>query len=89
MDNHEDIIDLRSWLRRLEEEEHLTRVTERVHWDKELSGVVRRTYDMLGDASPALMFENIEGYPAPGPNKLFIGQFRSYSRICMMLGLEW
>lgn len=86
--NREPVNDLRSWMRLLEEEDHLARVTEKVHWDKELSGVVRRTYDTLGDASPAMLFENIDGYPAPGPNKLFIGQFRSYSRICMMLGLD-
>ena len=86
--NRERVNDLRSWMRLLEEEDHLARVTEKVHWDKELSGVVRRTYDTLGDASPAMLFENIDGYPAPGPNKLFIGQFRSYSRICMMLGLD-
>ncbi len=86
--NREPIEDLRSWLRHLEEEEHLTRITERVHWDQELSGIVRRTYDTYGDASPAMLFENIEDYPGPGPNKLFIGQFRAYSRICMMLGLD-
>ena len=86
--NRETIDDLRSWLRRLEEEEHLSVVTEPVDWNQELSGVVRRTYDVLGDASPALLFENINGYPAPGPNKMFVGQFRSYSRVCMMLGLD-
>ncbi len=88
MTNREEIDDLRSWLRRLDEEQHLTRVTEPVHWDRELAGVVRRTFDVYGDASPALLFETIEGYAPPGPNKLFIGQFRSYSRICMMLGLD-
>ena len=86
--NREPIVDMRSWLTRLEEEEQLARVTERVNWDLELTGVVRRTYDTYGDASPAMLFENIEDYDAPGPNKLFIGQFRSYSRICMMLGLD-
>jgi len=86
--NLEPIDDLRSWLRRLELEEHLTHVTEAVDWDLELSGVVRRTYDVLGDASPALLFENINGYQAPEPNKLFIGQFRSYSRICTLLDLD-
>ncbi|MDP6646629.1 MAG: UbiD family decarboxylase [Rhodospirillales bacterium] len=88
MSNRETIEDLRSWLTWLEEEEHLAHVTERVHWDQELSGIVRRTYDIYGDASPAMLFENIEDYEAPKPNKLFIGQFRSYSRICMMLGLD-
>ena len=39
-----------------------------MHWDQELSGVVRRTYDVLGLASPALLFENIIDYPPPGPN---------------------
>jgi 4-hydroxy-3-polyprenylbenzoate decarboxylase len=84
----EGIDDLRSWLELLEAEKHLTRVTGAVHWDKELSGVVRRMYDVYGDASPALLFENIVDYAPPGPSKLFIGAFRSYSRICMMLGLH-
>ena len=88
MKNREEVDDLRSWLRCLEEEGQLTKVTERVHWDQELSGVVRRSYDVLGDASPAFLFDNIEDYDAPGPNKLFIGQFRSYARLCLMLGLD-
>ena len=69
MTNRETVDDLRSWVRRLEEEDHLNVVTERVDWNQELSGVVRRTYDVLGDASPALLFDNIDGYPAPGPKR--------------------
>ena len=79
--------DLRSWIRKLEHEGHLCRIKKEVHWDRELGGIARRTYDVMGDASPALLFENIVDYKPPKPNKLFIGQFRSYSRIAMMLGL--
>ncbi len=88
MKNRLPIDDLRSWLQCLEEEGHLSKITEQVNWDQELTGVVRRAYDVLGDASPAFLFENIENYEEPGPNKLFIGQFRSYSRLCLMLGLD-
>lgn len=80
--------DLRSWLRLLESEGQVSRVQAPVHWNLELSAAVRRAYDVYGDAAPAMLFENIVDYPPPGPSRLFIGQFRSYSRICMMLGLD-
>ncbi len=79
--------DLRTWLQALEDEGQLARVRKQVHWQEELGGIVRRTYDVYGDASPALLFENIVDYQPPGPNKLFVGQFRSYSRIALSMGL--
>jgi len=82
------INDLRDWMEILEVEGHLTRVKIPVHWDQELGAVARRTYDFYGDASPALLFENIVDYPPTGPHQVFVGQFRSYSRICLMLGLD-
>lgn len=79
--------DLRAWIVALEKEGHLARVTKKVHWDQEIGAVVRRTFDTYGDASPALLFENIAGYEPPKPGKVFAGLFRSYTRIAMMLGL--
>ncbi|MEW6665405.1 MAG: UbiD family decarboxylase [Thermodesulfobacteriota bacterium] len=79
---------MREWITLLEKEGHLNRVRVPVHWDQELGAVVRRTYDFYGDASPALLFESIVDYPPPGPHRVFVGQFRSYSRICLMLGLD-
>lgn len=80
--------DLREWIAALEAESQLTRVTAEVDWKYELSAVVRKTWDTYGDASPALLFTNIKDYPAPGPNKLFTGAFRSWYRAAMMLGLN-
>jgi UbiD family decarboxylase len=79
--------DLRSWLKTLEQQRQLARVSNPVHWREELGGVVRRAYDVYGDATPAMLFENIVDYQRPGPNKLFVGQFRSYSRMAMSMGL--
>jgi UbiD family decarboxylase len=80
--------DLKTWIRYLEAEGHLARVKSEVDWNEELGAVTRRTYDVYGDASPALLFENIRDYPAPGCSKLFIGFFRSYSRLARLLGLD-
>ncbi len=80
--------DLRGWLNSLEQHGQLARVQRQVHWNEELGGVVRRAYDVYGEATPAMLFENIVDYPPPGPNKLFVGQFRSYSRIAMSMGLS-
>ncbi|HEM62347.1 MAG TPA: UbiD family decarboxylase, partial [Chloroflexi bacterium] len=79
--------DLRGWLEFLEQRGQLARVTSSVHWSEELGAVVRRAYDVYGEASPAMLFENIVDYQPPRPNKLFVGQFRSYSRIAMSMGL--
>jgi len=86
--NAADFSDLRAWLDALERQGQLARVRQKVHWNEELGGVVRRTYDVYGDASPALLFENIVDYKPPKPNKLFVGQFRSYFRLAMALGLD-
>lgn len=80
--------DLREWLAALEAEGQLCRVQQEVDWKYELGSVVRRTWDVYGDASPALLFENIKDYKAPRPNKLFTGAFRSWYRTAMMLGLD-
>lgn len=79
--------DLRAWIIKLEKEGHLARVTKKVHWDLEIGGIVRRTLDIYGDATPAILFENISDYESPKPNKLFTGQFGSYARVAMLLGL--
>lgn len=80
--------DLKTWIEVLEGVGHLARITCPVDWQEELSAVARRTYDVYGDASPALLFENIKGYPPPGPGKVFVGSYRSYDRIAMLLGLD-
>jgi UbiD family decarboxylase len=80
--------DIREWIGDLESAGQLCRVRQEVDWRFELASVLRRTWDVYGDASPALLFENIKDYPPPGPNKLFTGAFRSWYRTAMMLGLD-
>src|SRR3989304_5397878 len=80
--------DLRDWTSALDAAGQLARVRAEVDWNCELAHVTRRTWDTLGDASPALLFENIKGYKAPGPSKIFVGTFRSWYRTAMMLGLD-
>ncbi|MGH8764641.1 MAG: UbiD family decarboxylase domain-containing protein, partial [Burkholderiales bacterium] len=83
------IKDMRDWISWLEEEGQLSRVKAPVDWDEEMGTITRRAYDVYGDASPAMLFENIKDYPAAkGPSQVFIGQFRSYARLAMMFGLD-
>lgn len=82
------VTDVRDWISWLEEEGQLARVSALVDWDEEMGTVTRRAYDVYGDASPALLFENIKDYPPPGPHRVLLGQFRSYARLAMMFGLD-
>ncbi|MBI1963658.1 MAG: UbiD family decarboxylase, partial [Candidatus Rokubacteria bacterium] len=80
--------DLRDWIAALDAAGQLARVGAEVDWNCELAHITRRTWDTYGDAAPALLFENIKGYKAPGPSKVFTGTFRSWYRTAMMLGLD-
>src|SRR3990167_6699940 len=80
--------DLRDWIAALEAAGQLARVQTEVDWNCELAHITRRTWDTYGDAAPALLFENIKGYKATGPSKVFLGTFRSWYRTAMMLGLD-
>ncbi len=83
------IKDMRDWISWLEQEGQLARVKAEVDWDEEMGTITRRAYDVYGDASPAMLFENIKDYPSvAGPSQVFIGQFRSYARLAMMFGLD-
>ena len=59
------IISLREWIAALEAENQVARIKEQVDWKYELGTILRRTWDIYGDASPALLFENIKDYQAP------------------------
>src|SRR5688500_2992768 len=52
--------DLREYLACLEREGVLTRVQAEVDWNLELGAISRRAMDRR---APALLFENIKGYP--------------------------
>jgi 4-hydroxy-3-polyprenylbenzoate decarboxylase len=76
--------DLRKWIKKLESEEELARVGEKVDWDLEIGGITQETFDRKG---PALLFENIKDHEATFCTKLFAGSIASYSRVAMMLGV--
>ena len=54
-------IDLRNWLEEVEKIGELLRISEEVDWDQEMSAIAYLTGKEVG--SPALLFENIKGYP--------------------------
>ncbi len=88
MDSRVAYKDSREWLKALEDANQVVRVTEEVDWKYELATILRRNWDIYGDAAPALLFENIKDYPQPGPSKVMVGDFRSWYRTAMMLGLD-
>ncbi|MBI3092590.1 MAG: UbiD family decarboxylase [Candidatus Tectomicrobia bacterium] len=80
--------DLRAWIDYLERHGQLARVEAPVHWHSELGLVLRRAWDVYGDAAPALLFTNIIDYPPPGPHRLFTGALRGHHRLAMLMGLD-
>jgi len=73
--------DLREFVKVLEEENELLRVNAEVDWKYEVSGWVWKSQRANG---PALLFENIKGYPG---HKLFTYGLGSYRRIALAMGL--
>jgi len=66
--------DLRSWIKTLEEEGELARVTAEVNWDLEIGAICRKGLDANG---PALLFENIKDYKNTVSTKLFVNGMNS------------
>ena len=58
--------DLRDWIATLEDRGQLARVKPQVDWQYEMGHIIRRTWDVYGDASPAILFESIKDYAPPG-----------------------
>lgn len=77
--------DLRDFIEALNKHKELLRVDIPVHWMYEIGGWIRRSMDMR-PKGPALLFENIKGYP-PG-FRLFSGGLGSYPRLAIALGLS-
>jgi UbiD family decarboxylase len=78
--------DLRDWISYLEAQGQLQRITAQVDWDEELGTLTRK---VSGQAGPALLFENIKGYPKEGSfcSRLFTNGMGSRQRVAMALGL--
>jgi 4-hydroxy-3-polyprenylbenzoate decarboxylase len=73
--------DLREWIRLLEDEGELVRVSAEVDPDLEITEIVDRTVKSGG---PALLFENPKGSRVP----LLINQFGTERRMCLGFGVE-
>src|SRR5918998_1352221 len=73
--------DLRDWIRLLEAEGELVRVSAEVDPDLEITEIVDRTVKAGG---PALLFENPKGSRHP----LLINQFGTERRMCLAFGVE-
>src|SRR5215204_3108985 len=73
--------DLREWIRLLEDEGELARVSAEVDPDLEITEIVDRT---VKGGGPALLFENPRGSNHP----LLINQFGTERRMCMAFGVQ-
>ena len=54
------IDDLRDYLDILEEYREVQRIDAEVDWNLEMGAITRRVYDL---GAPAVLFENVKGYP--------------------------
>ena len=79
--------DMREFIQKLEDENELLRITEEVDWNLEIGAIARRLCDLetQGQAMPAVMFENIKGYPGA---KFFTNSLSSFRRYALALGLD-
>lgn len=89
--------DLRDWIKTLEKAGELKRIHEKVSPDLEITEITDRvakigarakgvkTKGKYAPGGPALLFENIKGYPG---QKVLIHQFGSERRMAMALGVE-
>ena len=80
-------IDLRQYMKQLEEKGELIRISTQVDWNLELGAIIRRANDLR---QPALLFENIKDY---GPEYRILGNLvgvtkpNAYGRLCLALEL--
>jgi UbiD family decarboxylase len=76
------INDLRTFIKRLEEEGELARINVEVDWKYELGAIARKAYSL--SPSPALLFENVKGYNIP----VFTNGLLTFRRIAIALDLD-
>jgi 4-hydroxy-3-polyprenylbenzoate decarboxylase len=74
--------DLRDWIKTLEKHGELKRIREEVSPELEITEITDRVSKADG---PALLFENVKGYPG---HKVFINQFGSERRMALSLGVN-
>jgi len=78
----EDIYDLRSFIKRLDEEGELARVKVEVDWKHELGAIAAKVYGP--PPGPALLFEKVKDYDIP----VFTGGLHTARRLAIALGLD-
>lgn len=78
----EGVKDLRSFIKRLEEEGELARVKAEVDWKYELGAIARKVFGP--PPGPALLFENVKNYDTP----VFVGGLHTIKRIAIALDLD-
>lgn len=76
--------DLREWIDRVEEIGELMRI-DGVDWNLEMGSVAEMVYHARPDNPPALLFENVPGYPPD--MKVLSGATNSPRRLALTLGL--
>ena len=76
-------MDLRQWIRLLDKEGELRRITAPVEWDREIGAITRKVLEKKG---PALLFENIRGYERGRCTRLFTSGLGSRARLALALG---
>jgi UbiD family decarboxylase len=74
--------DIREFIAVCKENHDLLEINDEVDWDLEIGAITRRTFDLQG---PALLFENIKGYPSG--YRFFSGMVSTYGRYALSLGL--
>ena len=88
--------DLRDWIKTLEKHGELKRITQQVSPELEITEITDRVSKIGAHAGPsakgnyapggpALLFENIKGYPG---HKVLINQFGSERRMALSLGVD-
>ena len=91
--------DLRDWIKALEKNGELRRVSEEVSPELEITEITDRVSKIgarpsarmqlvdpeFAPGGPALLFENIKGHPG---HKVFINQFGSERRMALALGVD-
>lgn len=78
----EDIYDLRSFIKRLDEEGELARIKVEVDWKHELGAIAAKVYGP--PPGPALLFEKVKDYDIP----VFTGGLHTARRLAIALGLD-
>src|SRR5579883_472275 len=76
--------DLRSFIKALEEEGELMKITAPVSTELEIAEITDRVSKSSGSANKALLFTNVNGYDMP----VLINAFGSMKRMCLALETE-